>query len=159
MRGRMSTLAGAAAAVLIAAPGLAQAAGPESVDPAAILSQPVVSPDAATRSASEREWHERFTFAGESALGDLRFIDGLAPADDMMDIPAGESWGFTIGVNSNSETALDLDGVRAGAFIDVNARLRIGGEVFSYSSPDEVFTPGDRTREERAVKLETEFKF
>ncbi len=107
------------------------------------------------------EWHTRFTLNVAGEVGALSWNDRLngSSLTDVVEIPTGAKWGFTLGIPTRDAADLDFDTMSAGAFFNLTPRMRIGGQ-FSFTSPEAgLVAPGAIDRDEPEVKLESAFRF
>ena len=132
--GLKSTVAGAAAALVLCAPAsMAQDAAPD-----AEVSAP---------------WYEAFTLSmAEAPTPELE--EGTT-----YDLELGERWGVTLGFQDRSETRLSND-LSAGAFVTFGDRIRLGGQV-RFASPDDSFFVRNTEDEQRQpeIKFESALRF
>jgi len=132
--GKKSTVAGAAAAVLLCAP--------------AAMAQDV---NADTEAAAP--WYEAFT---------LSMAEAPTPELDeatTYDLELGERWGVTLGYLERSDSRAN-DDLSAGAFVTFGDRIRLGGQV-RFASPDDSFFVRNSDDEERQpeIKFESALRF
>lgn len=107
------------------------------------------------RATDAPAWHQTFTFRGDLDTADARSL----VSDELLEFNAGEKWGFTLGFDGLHRDAIDLEGMRAGAFYNFTPRFRFGGEL-SFTGPEEGLVPGEpATRDAPEIKLESAFRF
>ena len=132
--GKKSTVAGAAAAVILCAPG-------------------ALAQDSTAETDAVAPWYEAFT---------LSMAEAPTPEMDEVttyDLEFGERWGVTLGTLERSDPRLD-DDLTAGAFVTFGDRIRLGGQV-RFASPDDSFFVRSNDEEERQpeIKFESALRF
>ncbi|MEQ8404889.1 MAG: hypothetical protein RKE49_07315 [Oceanicaulis sp.] len=131
---------------LIAAPARL-AAAPESDAPALDLQAE------SEGSASALPWFQRFSIAPTEP-------QILWTGEENFEVQAGDRWGVTLGYSQGerSPQSFNIEDFRAGAFIELTERVRLGGQLRFTSPEEEIF--GEET-EDRApeVRFESAFKF
>lgn len=104
-------------------------------------------------SASALPWFQRFTVAPTEPQ--ILWTD-----EDNFELQAGDRWGVTLGYSQGerSPQSFNIEDFRAGAFIELTERVRLGGQLRFTSPEEEIF--GEET-EDRApeVRFESAFKF
>ncbi len=116
-------------------------------------SQPQSAP--ATTTASALPWYERFTSA-PSAL--YRGYNHTATGEEFR-VSAGERWGFTLGLTERPRgSQFDAQDFSAGAFFEVNPRLRLGADV-RFTNPEEDIFGEEVERRSPEIKFESAFRF
>lgn len=132
--GKKSTVACAAAAVLLCAPT-------------------AMAQDVTADSEAVAPWYEAFT---------LSMAEAPTPELDeatTFDLELGEHWGVTLGYQDRSDSRLN-DDLSAGAFVTFGDRIRLGGQV-RFASPDDSFFVRNSDDEERQpeIKFESALRF
>lgn len=132
--GKKSTVAGAAAAVLLCAPA-------------------AMAQDVSAETEAVAPWYEAFTLSmAETSTPELD--EGTT-----YDLELGERWGVTLGYQDRSDSRLN-DDLSAGAFVTFGDRIRLGGQV-RFASPDDSFFVRNSDDEERQpeIKFESALRF
>ena len=132
--GKKSTVAGAAAAMILCAPS-------------------ALAQDSTAETGAVAPWYEAFT---------LSMAEAPTPEMDEVttyDLEFGERWGVTLGTLERSDPRLD-DDLTAGAFVTFGDRIRLGGQV-RFASPDDSFFVRNNDEEERQpeIKFESALRF
>lgn len=161
------------AAVCAAASALAQDSADRGVDPAdfstlrglfgddLFVELPPTSLEAtAPPGAASRAWHQTITLTPSGDIGYLS-NDSFTFDESLFSLGDDRAWGFTLAVQEArapwSETP-DFDTYRAGAFVNLGSRFRLGGELrFSDAEKDVLFF--DRADDAPEIKLQSAFRF
>ncbi|WP_109251618.1 NtrZ family periplasmic regulatory protein [Marinicauda salina] len=113
-----------------------------------------VAPMNDTGAPDAEVWYERFTLASPSHMPSP-WGDEAAE----FEIPAGERWGFTLGISEPTQgPQFEIEDMRAGAFFELNERLRLGGQ-FRFSSPERDFFGEQGDEQAPEIKFESAFRF
>jgi hypothetical protein len=116
-------------------------------------SQPQSAP--ATLTASALPWYERFTSAPSPLY---RGYSHTATGEEFR-VSAGERWGFTLGLTERPRgSQFDAQDFSAGAFFEVNPRLRLGADV-RFTNPEEDIFGEEVERRSPEIKFESAFRF
>lgn len=105
-------------------------------------------------SAATQPWYEAFTFSTSDDVPNLAFND----AETQFEFNAGENWGFTLGLDRHPDERYDVDGLSAGAFVDVGERFRFGGAV-RFSAEEDLITGTMSEERTPEVKFESALRF
>jgi len=132
--GKKSTVASAAAAMMLCAPG-------------------AMAQDNTAETEVSAPWYEAFT---------LSMAEAPTPELDettTYDLELGERWGVTLGIQDRSDSRLN-DDLSAGAFVTFGDRIRLGGQV-RFASPDDSFFVRNTDEEDRQpeIKFESALRF
>jgi hypothetical protein len=115
--------------------------------------QPQSAP--ATTTASALPWYERFT----SAPSPLYRGYNHAATGEEFRVSAGERWGFTLGLTERPRgSQFDAQDLSAGAFFEVNPRLRLGADL-RFTNPEEDIFGEEVERRSPEIKFESAFRF
>jgi len=129
----------------------AQTGGVGVITGAGAIAAPQGSVD--TGSATALPWYQRFT--GEPSEPQILWSDS-----ESFQVEAGDRWGVTLAYSQGERSPqnFDLQDFRAGAFVELTERVRLGGQLRFTSPEEEIFGEDteDRTPE---VRFESAFKF
>ncbi len=112
--------------------------------------------------AGDPAWNQTFTL---TPSGDIGYLSNNSVSLDESFFSLGDdrAWGFTLAVQEATAPWSDipeLESYRAGAFVNLGSRFRLGGSLrFSDAERDVLFFDGSASDDIPEIKLQSAFRF
>ncbi|MEE2565356.1 NtrZ family periplasmic regulatory protein [Hyphobacterium marinum] len=100
-------------------------------------------------------WYEAFTFSTDATIAPGVTLNDT---ETQIDWNAGERWGFTLGIDSDPDSQLNLDTIETGVYFDVGSRFRFRGAV-RLTAPDALYVGTHDDERAPEVKFESALRF